>query len=106
MHGIGYMSFGRAEKTKEDQNESEMSNYRKQLLPPPRGPKGRKWCCQCLGAGREALWFGGAGCTGRGERSPWTVLPRDITVGKGHSHRNSAFNGLVPFFKIIVSKLL
>lgn len=29
MHGIGDMSFGRAEKANEDQNESEMSNYRK-----------------------------------------------------------------------------
>lgn len=85
MHGIGDMSFGRAEKANEDQNESEMSNYRKNSSSPrPRDLRGGGGVASAQEL-EERLWgLRGAGCTGRGERSPWTVLPRDISVGKGY----------------------
>lgn len=38
MHGIGYLSFGRAVRAEEGANESEMNNYGKQL--PPLGSMG------------------------------------------------------------------
>lgn len=80
MHKIGYMSFGKAETAKEDQNESETSNYRN-WLQSPGGPKVRRWCCQSPGAGGQSL---GAplGCGGRQDarrgKEPVTVLPRDM----------------------------
>lgn len=84
MHKIGYMSFGKAETAKEDQNESETSNYRN-WLPSPGGPKVRRWCCQSPGGGGQSL--GASGCRGRQDarrgKEPVTVLPRDVMGAKG-----------------------
>lgn len=107
MHRIGYVSFGKSERAKEDQNESETSNYRK-WLPSPGGPKARRWCSQSLGAGGQSL--GVLGCGGRQDAhrgsGPHDSAPQKHHGGKGHSHWDSAFNSLVPFLLTTVSKLL
>lgn len=84
MHRIGYMSFGKSERTKQDQNESETSDYRK-WLPSPGGPKARRWYSQNPGARGQSL--GALECGGRQDAQmgsePRTVLPRDVMGAKG-----------------------
>lgn len=107
MHKIGYMSFGKSERAKEDQNESETSVYRK-WLPSPGGPKARRWCSQNPGAGGQSL--GALECGRRQdahmERGAQDSAPQRHHGGKGHSHWDSALNSLVPFLLTTVSKLL
>lgn len=87
MHKIGNMSFGKAETAKEDQNESETSNYRN-WFPSPGGtqgeevvlPESRSWRTESGGIRVR----GEAGCTER--EGAGDSAPQRRHGGKGHSH--------------------